>query len=43
MIEVLANLELLPPRCFFVGLPLKIAGGSGSPIRPIALLFGEEG
>lgn len=43
MIEVLANLDLLPPRCFFMGLPLKIAGGSGSPLRPIALVFDEEG
>lgn len=38
LIESLAGLERLPPRCFFIALPLKIKGGSGSPIRPIALI-----
>ena len=38
LIEELANLESLPPRCFFIALPLKIKGGSGSPLRPIALV-----
>lgn len=38
IIEMLANLERIENRCFFVALPLKIAGGSGSPIRPIALV-----
>lgn len=42
IIEVLSNLHLLPPRCFFIGVPLKIAGGSGSPIRPLALVFDES-
>ena len=36
------NLENLPAREFtFVALPLKIRGGTGSPIRPVALV--EEG
>ncbi len=38
IIEMLANLELIENRCFFIALPLKIKGGSGSPIRPIALI-----
>jgi kynurenine formamidase len=38
LIESLANLERLPPRCYFIALPLKIKGGSGSPIRPIAIV-----
>ncbi|HYP59911.1 MAG TPA: cyclase family protein [Thermomicrobiales bacterium] len=38
LIESLANLERLPPHCYFIALPLKIKGGSGSPIRPIALI-----
>ena len=37
-IECLSNLEKLPGRCFFVALPLKIKGGSGSPIRAMALV-----
>jgi kynurenine formamidase len=39
MIEALANLDELPERCFFAALPLKIKGGSGSPLRPIAIVF----
>ena len=38
LIESLVNLDKLPPRCFFVALPLKIKGGSGSPIRPVAFV-----
>ena len=38
LIESLANLARLPPRCWFIALPLKIKGGSGSPIRPIAIV-----
>lgn len=37
LIECLNNLHLLPAVCFFIALPLKIAGGTGSPIRAIAL------
>ncbi|WP_028612532.1 cyclase family protein [Paenibacillus harenae] len=38
LIECLNRLEQLPPVCFFMAMPLKIAGGSGSPIRAIALV-----
>jgi arylformamidase len=38
LIESLANLDRLPPRCFFMALPLKIRGGSGSPLRAAALV-----
>jgi arylformamidase len=38
LIESLANLEQLPAHCYFIALPLKIKGGSGSPIRPVALV-----
>lgn len=36
----LINLELIPPRVrfFFIGLPLRIAQGDGSPVRAIAVL-----
>jgi len=37
--ENLANLGALPPRNFWViALPMKIAGGSGAPLRAIAVL-----
>ena len=40
-LENLANLEALPARGFWiVALPMKIAGGSGGPLRIIALLPG---
>jgi kynurenine formamidase len=38
IIENLKNLDLLPPFCRFLALPLKIRGGSGSPVRAIALV-----
>ncbi|HZS32400.1 MAG TPA: hypothetical protein VFC42_03375 [Methylomirabilota bacterium] len=39
IIENLAHLDLVPASRFtFVGLPLPLAGGSGSPIRAAALL-----
>ena len=38
MLENLTNLHLLPPFCGFMAVPLKIKGGSGSPIRPIAFV-----
>lgn len=38
IIECLANLELLPDQCLFVALPLRIKNGSGSPIRPVAII-----
>lgn len=36
--ENFANLGRLPPFSFFMGAPLKIKGGTGSPIRAIALV-----
>ncbi|MFO1463456.1 MAG: cyclase family protein [bacterium] len=40
--ENLANLELLPERGFeVIALPMKIAGGSGAPLRAIARLPGQ--
>jgi kynurenine formamidase len=42
ILENLTNLDALPPLCTFIALPLKIAGGSGSPVRPIALMSEEQ-
>jgi arylformamidase len=42
LIECLANLEKLPDACYFMAFPLKIRGGSGSPIRPVALVFQSQ-
>ena len=37
--ENLAGLEALPPRgATVIALPMKIAGGSGGPVRVVALL-----
>lgn len=36
IVESLANLRLLPPDVYFIALPLKIAGGDGSPVRAVA-------
>mgnify|MGYP002941905848 FL=1 len=38
IMEMLMNLEKLPRRCYFMAIPLKIKNGSGSPIRPFAIL-----
>jgi kynurenine formamidase len=38
IVENLKNLGTLPPFCLFVALPLKIRGGSGSPVRAVALV-----
>jgi kynurenine formamidase len=38
VVENLKNLDRLPPFCLFVAFPLKIKGGSGSPVRAVALL-----
>ncbi len=43
IIECLAHLDALPRRSFFIALPLKIAKGSGSPIRAIALVEPSNG
>lgn len=41
--ENLANLDRLPPRGFeVVALPMKIAGGSGGPLRAIAIVPNGE-
>ncbi len=37
IVECVANLEKVAKRAFFAALPLPIAEGSGSPLRPIAL------
>lgn len=37
IVECLANLEKLRNTCYFVAMPLKIKGGSGSPVRAMAL------
>jgi kynurenine formamidase len=38
-LENLTNLDQLPPRgAFVIALPMKIAGGSGGPLRAVALL-----
>ncbi len=38
IIESVSNLAKVPPTFYFIALPLKIKGGSGSPLRPIALV-----
>jgi kynurenine formamidase len=39
VIENLVNLEQIPePRFFFIGLPMPIKDGSGSPIRALAFV-----
>ena len=38
IVEGLTSLEKLPPAFTFVGLPLKISGRDGSPIRAVALV-----
>lgn len=38
IVENLRNLDRLPPFCFFMAFPLKIRGGSGSPVRAVALV-----
>ena len=41
--ENVANLDRLPPRGFTIyALPMKIAGGSGAPLRIVARLEGGE-
>jgi kynurenine formamidase len=38
IVENLKDLDRLPPFCLFLALPLKIKGGSGSPVRAVALV-----
>lgn len=36
--ENLANTGKLPPKFEFIGLPLKLRGGDGSPVRAVAVV-----
>jgi kynurenine formamidase len=36
IVESLANLDQLTPDFFFIGFPLRLEGGDGSPIRAVA-------
>ena len=38
IIEGLLNLAKAPANFYFVALPLKIKGGSGSPLRPVGII-----
>jgi kynurenine formamidase len=39
LMECLAHLDEIPtPRCLVIALPLKLAGGSGSPVRVVAVV-----
>lgn len=38
ILECLEQLDRLPAVSYFAALPLKIAGGTGSPLRPIAFV-----
>ena len=38
IVENLKNLDKLPPFCFFMAFPLKVKGGSGSPVPAVALI-----
>lgn len=38
LMENLCNLTKLPASCYFIAIPLAIHEGSGSPIRPVALI-----
>ncbi|MFE9446470.1 cyclase family protein [Streptomyces sp. NPDC006602] len=42
IIENLANLDRLPPLSFFLAFPLRIAHGTGSPLRAVAVVDGAE-
>jgi arylformamidase len=43
LFEGLVGLAAAPPRGIFVGLPLRIGGGSGSPIRAVLVAEGISG
>ncbi|MDD3219910.1 MAG: cyclase family protein [Lachnospiraceae bacterium] len=38
IMEMIMNMDKLPTRSFFMAIPLKIKNGSGSPIRPLAII-----
>jgi kynurenine formamidase len=41
IVENLKNLDKLPPWSFFMAFPLKVKGGSGSPVRAVTLVHRE--
>ncbi len=43
IVENLKNLDRLPPFSLFFAFPLKVKGGSGSPVRAVALIGETEG
>ena len=42
IMENVANLDMLPPKSYFLCLPLNVKDSSGSPVRPIALISKDE-
>jgi kynurenine formamidase len=42
VLENLTNLDVLPPITCVIALPLKFKGGSGSPVRAVALVPKES-
>jgi arylformamidase len=43
IVENLCSLELLPDEFLLITLPLKLAGGTGSPVRAVALFVDDPG
>lgn len=43
IVENVANPDALPDVCFFLAMPLRIAHGTGSPVRAVAVLDGGHG
>ena len=41
IVENLKNLDKLPSWSLFMAFPLKVKGGSGSPVRTLALMHRE--
>jgi kynurenine formamidase len=39
IIENLCNLDKIPERFKFIGLPLKVKGATASPIRAVGILY----
>lgn len=42
IMENVFNLDILPTFSFFMALPLRIGGGTGSPIRAVAFVGGDS-
>lgn len=36
--EMIANMDKIPTRSYFMSIPLKVKDGSESPIRPLAII-----